>query len=58
MIKVLGIVGSPRKGGNTETVKTGLADWEQEGAETELIHTDTISNHAKAVLLTKLVTAS
>jgi multimeric flavodoxin WrbA len=39
MVKVLGIVGSARKGGNTETVmKEAMQAAEQEGAETELIH--------------------
>ena len=39
VVKLLGIVGSPRKGGNTEIViKEALKAGEQEGAETELIH--------------------
>ena len=39
MIKLLGIVGSPRKGGNTETVmKQALQTGEEEGAKIELIH--------------------
>ncbi|MDH5482046.1 MAG: flavodoxin family protein [Candidatus Bathyarchaeota archaeon] len=39
MVKLLGIVGSPRKGGNTEIImKEALKAGEQEGAETELIH--------------------
>lgn len=39
MVKLLGIVGSPRKGGNTEILmKEALKAGEQEGAETELIH--------------------
>lgn len=39
MIKLLGIVGSPRKEGNTETIiKEVLRAGEQEGAETELLH--------------------
>lgn len=38
MLKVTGIVGSPRKGGNTEIlVRRALQGAEQEGAETELI---------------------
>lgn len=38
-MKVLGIVGSPRKGGNTEIImKEALKASEQEGAETEMIH--------------------
>lgn len=38
MIKLLGIVGSPRKGGNTEIIMMeALKAGEQEGAETELI---------------------
>jgi hypothetical protein len=39
VVKLLGIVGSPRKGGNTEIVmKEALKAAMQEGAETELIH--------------------
>jgi multimeric flavodoxin WrbA len=39
MVKLLGIVGSPRKGGNTEVImKEALKAGEEEGAETELIH--------------------
>jgi len=39
MVKLLGIVGSPRKGGNTETMmREVLKAGEQEGAETELMH--------------------
>jgi multimeric flavodoxin WrbA len=39
VIKLLGIVGSPRKGGNTEIImKEALKAGEQEGAETELIN--------------------
>lgn len=39
MLKLLGIVGSPRKGGNTEVImKEALKAGAQEGAETELIH--------------------
>lgn len=38
MVKILGIVGSPRISGNTETlIKTVLASAELEGAETEII---------------------
>lgn len=38
MIKVIGLVGSPRKGGNTETlVKTALMAAEELGANTEII---------------------
>jgi len=38
MVRLLGIVGSPRKGGNTEfVVREVLKAAEQEGAETELI---------------------
>jgi multimeric flavodoxin WrbA len=38
MIKVIGLVGSPRKGGNTETlVKTALMAAEELGADTEII---------------------
>lgn len=38
MVKIIGIVGSPRKGGNTEKlVKTALKAAEKIGAETELI---------------------
>jgi multimeric flavodoxin WrbA len=38
LIKVLGIVGSPRKDGNTEIlIREALKSSEQEGAETELI---------------------
>jgi len=38
MVKILGIVGSPRKGGNTELlVKQALRAAEEEGAQTELI---------------------
>jgi len=38
MVKIIGIVGSPRKGGNTELlVKEALSAAEGEGAETELI---------------------
>jgi multimeric flavodoxin WrbA len=37
-MKVLGVVGSPRKGGNTETMmREALKASEQEGAETELL---------------------
>jgi multimeric flavodoxin WrbA len=39
MVKLLGIVGSPRKGGNTEVILDEiLKAGEAEGAETELIH--------------------
>ena len=39
VVKLLGIVGSPRKGGNTEiAMRETLKAGEQEGAETELIH--------------------
>jgi len=39
MLRLLGIVGSPRKGGNTEIIiKEALKAAEQKGAETELIH--------------------
>lgn len=39
MVKLLGIVGSPRKSGNTEIImKEVLKAGEREGAETELIH--------------------
>ena len=39
MIKLLGIIGSSRKGGNTETIiKEVLKASEQEGAETELLY--------------------
>jgi len=39
VVKLLGIVGSPRKGGNTEImVKEALSAAKQEGLETELIH--------------------
>ncbi len=39
MVKLLGVVGSPRKGGNTEiAMREALKAGEQEGAETELIH--------------------
>ncbi len=39
MVKLLGIVGSPRKGGNTEIIiREALKAAEQEGVETELIH--------------------
>ncbi|MEM2103739.1 MAG: flavodoxin family protein [Candidatus Bathyarchaeia archaeon] len=39
MVKLLGIVGSPRKGGNTEIlVKEALKAAEREGAEVELMH--------------------
>jgi len=39
MVKLLGIVGSPREGGNTEIMmRAALKAGEQEGAETELIH--------------------
>lgn len=39
MVKLLGVVGSPRKGGNTETlVKEALKSAELEGAEIELIY--------------------
>ena len=38
MVKIIGIVGSPRKGGNTELLmKEALSAAEGEGAETELI---------------------
>jgi multimeric flavodoxin WrbA len=38
MVKVLGIVGSPRRGGNTEIlVKTALESADKAGAETEMI---------------------
>ncbi|MGB8781423.1 MAG: NAD(P)H-dependent oxidoreductase [Candidatus Bathyarchaeia archaeon] len=38
MVRILGIVGSPRKGGNTETaVREALTAAEREGAETELL---------------------
>ncbi len=38
MVKVLGIVGSPRRGGNTEIlVKTALESASKAGAETEMI---------------------
>ncbi len=37
-MKIIGIVGSPRKGGNTETLtKIALEEAQKEGAETELI---------------------
>lgn len=39
VVKLLGIIGSPRKDGNTEIMmKEALKAGEQEGAETELIH--------------------
>jgi multimeric flavodoxin WrbA len=39
LVKVLGIVGSPRKGGNTEfLVKTALKSAEDVGADTEIIN--------------------
>jgi multimeric flavodoxin WrbA len=39
MIEILGIVGSPRKGGNTEfLMRETLKACEEEGAETKLIH--------------------
>jgi multimeric flavodoxin WrbA len=39
VVRLLGIVGSPRKGGNTEiAIKEALKAGVQEGAETELVH--------------------
>ncbi len=39
MVKLLGIVGSPRRGGNTEyAVREALRAGEREGFETELLH--------------------
>jgi len=39
MVKLLGIVGSPRKGGNTEiVVNEALKAGEHEGADTEVLH--------------------
>lgn len=39
MVKLLGIVGSPRKGGNTETImKEALKAGAQEGAETRMVY--------------------
>jgi multimeric flavodoxin WrbA len=38
MVKILGIVGSPRRGGNTEIlVRTALESASKKGAETEMI---------------------